>query len=301
MKKNHLDGLSIILLVILCVSWGLQNVAIKLTAADISPVMQSGLRSVGASLLVVLLIILRRKPLFEADGTLWWGIAAGVLFGAEFLLVYWGLEFTNASRAVIFLYMSPFIVAIGSQIFIPNEKLNKLQYIGLTSAFLGIVIAFGESFTLPSDTMLIGDAMLILAAVLWGATTVLIKASPLSQITPSKTLLYQLVVSAPMLLVGSWMLNEPGIVQISEAAIISLLYQTVWIATVTYLVWFWLVRHYPAPKLTSFHFLTPLFGVLAGVVILDEPLTPALSIAAVFVAIGIYLVNKPPKKEKEIG
>jgi len=102
-----------------------------------------------------------------------------------------------------------------------------------------------------------------------------------------------------MLLVGSWLLNEPGIVQVSKTAVLSLLYQTIWIATVTYLVWFWLVHHYPAPKLTSFHFLTPLFGVLAGVAILDEPLTPALSVAAVFVAIGTYLVNRPPKKDRE--
>jgi len=195
--------------------------------------------------------------------------------------------------------MFPFIVAIGSQIFIPNEKLNKPQYIGLTSAFLGVVIAFGESFTLPSETMLTGDTMLIFGAIMWGATTVLIKAGPLVRISPSKILLYQLIVSAPLLLVGSWLLNEPGIVQVSETAVLSLLYQVVWIATVTYLVWFWLVHHYPAPELTSFHYITPLFGVLAGVIIFDEPLTPAFSVAAVFVATGIYLVNRPPKKDRE--
>jgi len=290
--KSHLDGLSIILLAVLCASWGLQQVAIKASVADVSPVMQSAIRSIGACFLVGLWLILRGKPIWEKDGTLWWGIAAGLLFTAEFILVYWGLEFTNASRAIIFLYMSPFVVAVGSQFFVPDERLNRLQYIGLACSFFGIMVAFGESFTLPSNDMLIGDSMLIVAAILWGATTIVIKAGPLTQISSTKTLLYQLGVSALIMPLASWALGEPGIVRLSSTAISSLLYQTVWIGTFTFIAWFWLIRHYPAPKLASFSFLTPFFGVLAGALILNEPLTPALLIAMVMVATGIYLVNK---------
>lgn len=291
-RKYHLDGLAIVALLILCVSWGGQQVAIKLTAADISPVMQSAIRSIGATILVGLWVVLRGKSLIERDGTLWWGVAAGLLFAFEFLLIYWGLEFTHASRAVIFLYLSPFVVAIGTQIFIPGERLDTIQFLGLGLAFLGIIIAFGESFTFPSSQMLIGDSMLIGAAILWGATTVVIKAGPLAQISPSRTLLYQLSVSAIILPLGSLALDEPGIVKVSSLAVASLLYQTVWIASVTYLAWFWLIRHYPAPKLASFSFLTPLFGVLAGWLILGEPLTALLLVALVLVAAGVYLVNR---------
>jgi len=291
-RKNHLDGLAIAALLILCVSWGGQQVAIKLTAADISPVLQSGIRSIGATILVGLWIVLRGKSLFERDGTLWWGIAAGLLFAFEFMLIYWGLEFTHASRAVIFLYLSPFVVAIGTQVFVPGERLGAIQFLGLGFAFLGIVVAFGESFTFPSRQMLIGDSMLVAAAILWGATTVVIKAGPLAQISPGRTLLYQLSVSAVVLPFGSLALNEPGIVDVSLLAVASLLYQTVWIASITYLAWFWLIRHYPAPKLASFTFLTPLFGVMAGWLILDEPLTAALLVAMFFVAAGVYLVNR---------
>jgi len=253
----------------------------------------------GATILVGLWVILRGKPLIERDGTLWWGMAVGLLFAFEFMLIYWGLQFTNASRAVIFLYMSPFVVAIGTHLFVPAEKFSVTQSLGLGLAFLGVIVAFGESFTLPSRQMLIGDCMLVVAAVLWGATTVVIKAGPLSKISPARTLLYQLTVAAIVSPLGSYALNEPGIVKLSSLTIASLVYQTVWIASITYLAWFWLIRHYPASKLASFTFLTPLFGVMAGWLILDEPLTTALLVAMLFVAAGVYLVNRKTPNPQE--
>ena len=138
-------------------------------------------------------------------------------------------------------------------------------------------------------------AIKIIAAVFWGATTVVIKAGPLANIPASKTLLYQLVVSAVLLPLGSLALGEPGIVRLSPLALGSLAYQTIWVASVTYLTWFWLIRHYPGPKLASFTFVTPTFGVLAGWLVLDEPITAALLIAMTFVAGGVYLVNRPAR------
>jgi drug/metabolite transporter (DMT)-like permease len=160
------------------------------------------------------------------------------------------------------------------------------------------VIAFGESLTLPSRQMLLGDFMLLLGGIFWGATTVVIKAGPLATVAASKTLIYQLAISAALLPIGSWMLGEPGIVKLNSFSIASLVYQGVWIAGITYLAWFWLIRHYPAPKLASFTFLTPIFGVLAGWLILGEPLTPQLLIAMTFVAAGVYLVNRQGKSKR---
>ena len=294
-SKQHLDGIAVATLLVLCLSWGAQQVAIKLIAADVSPVMQAALRSIGATVLVGLWALSRDERLFDADGTLWWGIAAGLLFAFEFLLIYWGLEFTHASRAVIFIYLAPFVVAIGTHYFVPGEKLGTAQFLGLGVAFLGIMIAFGESLTFASTQFLIGDSMLTCAAILWGATTVVIKAGPLARVAPSKTLIYQLGVSAAVLPVGSFLLSEPGIVAVSNKAIASLTFQTVWIASITYLAWFWLIRHYPGPKLASFTFLTPLFGVLAGWLILNEPVTVALLMALSMVALGVYLVNRSPR------
>ncbi len=295
-RKTHLDSLAILALIVLCASWGGQQVAIKLALPHVSPVTQAAIRSIGSTLLVLLWMKARQQPILARDGTFWWGLAAGLLFAIEFLFIYWALEFTHASRAAIFIYLSPFVVAVGSRWFAPGEKLQPAQFAGLVLAFIGILTAFGESLALPSRRMLIGDSMLILAAIFWGATTLVIKAGPLSEAPAAKTLLYQLAVSAIVLTLGSWLLGEPGVIDLSPLAIGSLLYQTLWIASITYLAWFWLIRQYPAPKLASFTFLTPVFGVFAGWSILAEPMTRGLLLGMSLVATGIYFVNRRGKR-----
>ena len=294
MKPNNsvLDFKGITLLIILCASWGFNQVAIKVAISSVPPVLQAGIRSIGATILVLIWMNLRRVPVLAKDNTLWWGIAAGLLFSAEFILIYWGLDFTNASRAVIFLNTSPFVVALGAQLFIPGEKLKKIQVLGLCLAFVGIIVAFNESLNLPTRQMLIGDIMLTLAAVFWGATTVVIKASPLALISPSKTLLYQLGVSALVLPVVSVVFGEPGVVNMTPLIMASLFYQIVWIAFITYIAWFWLISNYAVSRLASFTFLTPFFGVIAGALFLHEQITLYLFCALVLVGTGIYLVNR---------
>ena len=292
-QKNRIDSTAMAILVVLCASWGLQQVAIKVANQGVPPILQAGIRSVGATILLWVWMTVRRQRILEKDGTLWWGIAAGLLFTAEFVLIYWGLEFTIASRAVIFINIAPFVVALGAQLFIPGERLRMIQVAGLCCAFSGIVVAFSESASYATSRILIGDGMLAAAAVFWGATTVLIKASPLSGINPGKTLLYQLAVSAAVLPLGALAKGESGIARITPVIAASLAYQTIWVAFITFLAWFWLVRNYPASRLVSFNFLTPIFGVLAGGVLLNEPVTSKLLLTLALVGAGIYLVNRP--------
>ncbi|MFH1974379.1 MAG: DMT family transporter [Pseudomonadota bacterium] len=292
-KSRVLDLKAMVLLTVLCASWGLQQVTIKIANQGVSPILQSGIRSIGAAILVWIWMKAHREPLFKKDGTLWWGIGAGLLFSGEFILIYWGLVFTNASRAVIFLYMSPFVVALGSILFIPGEHLRKFQILGLCCAFTGIVIAFKESLSFPTYKMLIGDGMLAIAAVLWGAVTVMVKAGPLARIAHSKTLLYQLGVSAAVLPAASMAMDERGVVLMTPLIAFCLAYQTVWVAFITYLVWFWLIRHYYVSRIASFTFLTPIFGVLAGGLLLNETISNSLLLALVLVGTGIYFVNRP--------
>jgi drug/metabolite transporter (DMT)-like permease len=291
-RKQSLDIVAMAILVVLCASWGVQQVAIKVTNPAVPPLLQSGIRSAGSAVLLWLWMALRRQPLLERDGTLGWGIAAGLLFAGEFLMIYWGLEFTNASRAVVFLYIAPFVVAVGAQLFVPGERLRAIQVIGLCCAFAGILVAFSESQSLPDPRMLIGDGMLAAAAVMWGATTVMIRACPLARIPAAKTLLYQLLVSAVVLPLGSLLKGEGGVAGMTPLIMGSLAYQMIWVAFITYLAWFWLLRRYPPSRLASFTFLTPLFGVMAGGFLLEEAITSMLMLALILVGGGIYLVNR---------
>lgn len=291
------------ILLVLCASWGIQQVSIKVANAGISPILQAGLRSVGATVLLALWMMIRGEKIFQRDGTLWWGLAVGVGFALEFMLFYWSLDYTHAARAVVFIYTMPFYTAVGAYFFIPSESLKPVQIAGLCLAFTGIVAVFGESLSLPSYRMLIGDLMALGAALFWGMCTVMVKASRLSYIDPGKTLLYQLAVSALLLPFFSAAAGETGIGQVTPLIIACILYQIVWVAFITYLAWFWLIRNYPASRLAAFLFFTPLFGVAAGAVFLNEPITPPLLLALLLVGFGIYLVNRPnppPKNSNPI-
>ena len=278
---------------VLCALWGGNQVVIKLTNAGISPVLQAGLRSAGAALLVWAWSARRGVRLFQSDGTLAPGLLAGALFAAEFALLYWALEFTAASRAVIFLYTAPFVVALGGQWFVPGERLSALQAAGLVAAFAGVVAAFADRLAVPAKHELIGDAMALAAGILWGATTVVVKASRLVRVSANKTLFYQLAVSAAALPPVSLALGERGVFDPTALVLGLLLFQTAVVAFASYLAWFWLVKHYPAGRLAAFTFLTPPFGVLAGGALLGERVTLLHGLALALVAGGIYLVNRP--------
>ena len=291
---DRLDLVAMLLMLALCALWGTNQVSVKVVNAGISPVFQAGLRSAGATVLLWIWSRQRGVALFQRDGTFWIGALTAVLFAGEFTLLYYSLEYTNASRVALFVYFSPFVVALGGHLAIPGERLRAIHVLGLAAAFAGIAVAFAEALRLPTNRELIGDAMALAAAVFWGATTVVIKASRLARVTPHKVLFYQLAGSAVLLLLLSPMIGERGIFAATPLVLGVFLYQTVVIAGISYLAWFWLIGRYPAFKLSAFSFLTPLFGVLAGGLMLGEPITPALTTALALVGVGIYFVNRSP-------
>ncbi len=274
-----------------CFLWGFQQITIKIANAGISPILQAGIRSIIATIALGIWMLARRIRPFQNDGTLFPGIIAGLLFAFEFVFLYWGLNYTSASRAVIFIYIAPFVVALGIHCLVPNEKLNRPQVVGMLLAFTGIVIAFGEGFSVLSGQEWIGDLMCILAALLWGLTTVLVRVTKLSSIAPSRTLYYQLVVSAVLLPPMSLLMGETGITLITPMIFASLIFQGLIIAFASYLTWFWLIANYPVTQLSAYAFLTPLFGVLCGMIFLAEPFSWGIFIALSLVTSGIYLVN----------
>jgi drug/metabolite transporter (DMT)-like permease len=216
-----------------------------------------------------------------------------VLFGLEFLLIYRGLVWTSASRAALFLYTAPFFVVLGARWFLPGDRFDRWQWAGLFLSFAGIIVAFGVPTPGGDPRELIGDVMLVLAAAAWAATTVVIKATSLARVAFEKTLLYQLMVSAPMLAICAQLFGERVTGTPSPVAIGSLVYQTFWVSAVTYLAWFALIQRYSASRLSAWTFLTPLFGVAAGHLVLGDPLTPAFAAAVALVVGGLVLVNRP--------
>jgi drug/metabolite transporter (DMT)-like permease len=296
MHKTELDRLAIGMMVLFCTIWGLQQVAIKLAITGISPVWQAGLRSIGATMIVLLWCWLRGVRLIERDGTLLPGVLAGLLFAIEFALIFIGLQYTSAARGVIFLYTAPFFVALGAIWLLPQERMRPAQWAGMALAFAGVLILFGNSLLESAGSAWIGDLAILLGAVFWAATTLTVKVTRLARSSAEKTLLYQLGVSAIVLPLLSIALGEPGVFAPGVLVWASLLFQTVIVAGVSYLGWFWLVRHYPATRLSTFSFLTPVMGVLAGGLILGEELSRAVFVALALVGTGIAVANWPRRR-----
>jgi drug/metabolite transporter (DMT)-like permease len=293
-RHDHLDLTAILVMIACCTCWGLNQVTIKVANVGISPLMQAGLRGAGAGLLVLLWSTARGIRVFERDGSLGVGSLLGLVFAVEFMMLYWGVTFTTASRAIIFVYLAPFVVAIGAHLWIPGERLGFSQVAGLIAAFAGMLVAFGDALRLPSLTQLMGDLLVVGSAILWGVTTIMVKTTRLARIPPSKSLLYQLAGSA-LLLPLSPLVGESGITKPDLAVIAALAYSTIGVAFVSYLAWYWLIVNYPATKLSGFSFLAPMIGVIAGGLLLGEPLSAALWAALALVALGIYLINRRPR------
>ncbi len=260
-------------MLVLCLSWGFNQVAAKIAIHDIPPMIQAAIRSFGAALIVAAWCKARGIRLLSRDGTLLAGLAAGAMFSVEFILIYRGLLYTTASRAVLFIYTAPFFVVLGARWFLPADRFHWSQWTGLALSFAGIALAFGLPTPAADPRQLIGDLMMLGGAIGWAATTLVIKASSLNRVSAEKVMLYQLVVSAPVLALCALAFGEHMNAMPSAVALGALAYQIVWVVSVTFVVWFALVARYSANRLSAFTFLTPLFGVAAGHLVLGEPLT----------------------------
>jgi drug/metabolite transporter (DMT)-like permease len=290
-SKEYLDLKAIVAIVILTLLWGFNYTAVKFANEGISPVFACAVRSVIASICGVIYCLWKRERLFHTNIMLFHGFMVGLLFGLEFACIYFGLLYTDAARSVIFVYLSPFVVAIGAHFFLKGDRLTSLKILGLVLAFMGVVVVFYGRPHTAKPTMLIGDILEITAAVLWGTTTLYIKRFMAEKIHPINTFLYQLVFSIPILFIVSLILEPQWVTKIDFAIVINLFYQSVIVAFMSFFVWFNLIHSYAVSRLAAFTFLTPLFGVLFGTLFLSEEFTTSLMIGLPLVSLGIFFVN----------
>ncbi|MDI9336567.1 MAG: DMT family transporter [Gammaproteobacteria bacterium] len=293
-RKSHLDTLAIFILLVLTLFWGWQQVLVKATISldNIPPITLVAIRMIIASLALIAWCKWRKIPLILWDGNGKVGVLAGILFALEFVFLYLGLQYTSASSLTIFLYTAPFWVAF--ILHFSHERLRFIQWIGIVAAFLSVVYAFGDEYLkAPHHSKeILGNIFGILAGMLWGLTTVLIRRTQLSNITPHRLLFFQIATSALFLPLVAWLLEEPQNWTLTTFGVGSILIQSIPGAFISYLIWMWMLGKYPATKLSSFVFLTPVFTLIMGSWWLKEVIHVQLLIALLGVGVGIYLVNK---------
>lgn len=288
--KDHVDLKGFLILILLTMLWGCNYPAIKISIIGFSPIFNAFLRSVIASVLGILYCMLIKQPLFHRDIRLFHGFVVGMLFGGEFICIYFGMIYTDATRAVILVNFSPFVVTVGAYLFL-REKLGIGKIAGLLLGLTGAYLVFHGKPRTWNTSMLFGDLLELSAAFFWGATTVYIKKYLAGRVHPIHTFLYQLVFSVPIIFVCACWLETRWILDVNTAAVSALLYSSIIVAFASYLTWFKLIHAYPVSQLAIFTFLSPVFGVASGVVILREQLTAGLILGLLSVSAGIYVTN----------
>jgi len=299
-QRRALDLQGGLLMLVFCLALGLQQVAIKWIAADIAPLAQIAIRSTLAAMLVIGVAYARGVRIADARAVFWPGVAVGVGFAVEFCFVALGLGYTTASHMSVFLYTAPVFAALGLHFLVPGEQLGLRHWIGIAMAFAGIVAAMAPTGASPGGPpvhdLIIGDALGTLAGFGWAATTVVIRTTKLSEERPVLTLSYQLSIAGLLLLPLSFFLGDITSIQVTPAVLASMTFQTLGIAFAILLLWFALLRRYLASRLGVFSFLSPVFGVIFGALLLDDPLTWNFIAGGVAILAGVILVSAPARR-----
>lgn len=288
--RKPLDLRAFLLMLFLCVVWGFQQVAMKAVSHEIAPVLQLSLRFSCAAIVFAALVLRTEGTRAFGDGTLPSGALLGVLFSLEFLLLGSALQHTSATHAVVFLYSAPIFTAVGVQ-FLPEEHMGREQWGGMAIAFGGIAVAFLDNGSRPWIEILKGDFLALLAGAAWGASNVVLRRGRVSRASTAKTVCYQVAISGVLLWVFAATTGQTQITW-SIASCGALIFQTLVISIFSYLIWFWLLRHYLTSRLMLFSLLTPLFGVFFGAAMLGDRLEPQFGAGALLVLGGILLVNR---------
>ncbi|HOP86805.1 MAG TPA: DMT family transporter [Syntrophorhabdaceae bacterium] len=295
MPKDHIDTRGFVIILILTILWGLNYSAIKFSNTGLSPVFTTFIRSLVASFFGIMYCLLIKQPVLHRGIILFHGFVTGMLFGLEFVFFYLAVLYTGAARTAVLVYLSPFVVAIGAHMFL-KEKLNLIKILGLICAFIGVYLVFSGKPAYYSSSMFIGDIFAIVASFLWAATTLYIKKYLAQKVHPINTFIYQLLFSVPILFICAWVIEKKWILNLTVEVALSLIFQSIVVAFFSYLAWFRLIHEYPVAKLSAFTFLTPVFGVIFGVLLSKEEITLGLIGGLILVSVGIYFTNMQSEK-----
>ena len=274
---------------------GLNQVLIKMVNAGLQPVFQAGLRSACAIIPILLFALITRKKLSVTDGTLKMGLLCGVMFSFEFLVLFIALDLTSVARVSVLFYTMPVWFTVAAHFLLPNEAMTTRRMIGLVLAVSGVAIAMLDKQ--GGTASLAGDLLALAASLCWTVIALLVRGSALNKAEPEMQLLYQLSVSALILLPVSLLFGDLVREMTTQLALV-FAFQVLVVLAFGFSLWFWLLSIYPAAATTSFSFLAPVFGVFFGWWILDEQLTRAIVAALVLVCSGIVLITYKPKQQK---
>ncbi len=293
-RKEHIDAFGAGALIAFSALFGLNQVVIKVVNAGLQPVFSAGLRSLGAMVLIFLWLRLTRTKLEVQREVLPWGVLSGVLFSSEFILLFLALDITTVARTSVIFYTMPVWLSLMAHFAIAGERLTLRKCVGLSLAFTGVCIVFLNRND-GGQASLLGDVMAVSGAICWAGLALVARATPFSGVQPAMQMFWQLSVSSVILLGAACFLG-PFIRDFQLIHGFGMAFQIIAIGAFGFLLWFWLLKIYPANSVASFSFLSPVFGVVFGWLLLGEAVGRSLWIALALISLGLVLINRAARR-----
>jgi drug/metabolite transporter (DMT)-like permease len=288
-RRDRIDATGAAALVGFALILGFNQVVIKVSTDGFQPVFLAAIRSVGAGLAIYLWMRLRGIAFVLPREARAGALALGLLFTSEFVFLYLALDRTGVGRASIIFYSMPVFVALAAHVLIPGERLNAMRALGLVLAVAGVAWVMSDRG--GGEASLSGDIMALLAAISWAGIAIVVRVTPLDRVAPEMQLFSQLVISAVLLLALSPLFG-PFVRALAPVHWAALAFQILAVASFGYLFWFFLMKRYPASAVASFSFLSPVFGVVLGWLLLGEAIGAEIVGGLILVALGITLINR---------
>jgi len=293
-QKDRIDAFGAAGLTVFAALLAFNQVVIAVGNEGLQPVFFAALRSIGGAVCIFAWMKARGVAVEIAPGTWHAGLAMGACFAVEFICLFVALDLTTVTRTSIIFYSMPVWLALLGHVLIPGERITRVKGAGLALAFAGVVLAITRRDGTGGEASLVGDLCALAAALGWAGIALLAKASRLRTVRPEVQLLWQLAVSAPLLLLAAPLfgplLRGPELIHWGALA-----FQIVVIVSAGFLFWLWLLSIYPAASVAAFSFLSPVFGVLLGWSLLGEQVGWEIIAALVLVAAGLILINRPAR------
>ena len=288
--KDRIDATGAGWLVGFALLFAVNQVVIRWTNQGLQPVFYAGVRSLVAMVPVALWMVWRGIPLRIAPGTVGAGVLIGLAFSAEFLFLFLALDLTTVVHTSILFYAMPVWLALAGHFLLPGERMTAVRAAGLALAFAGVVWSIAQRGG-GGTASLVGDFCAVLGSMGWAATAFLARGSAMRRVRPEGQLMWMLAVSA-LVMLGLSPLFGPLIRDLVPLHLVALGVQAVVVVAGGYIGWLLILSLYPPAAVASFSFLTPLFGVLLGWLLLDEPVRPGTFGALGLVVAGIMLMNR---------
>ncbi|PRY94916.1 drug/metabolite transporter (DMT)-like permease [Hasllibacter halocynthiae] len=288
--RTRIDGIGAAALAGFSLLLAFNQVVIKLVNEGLQPIFLAGVRSLLAAGVLVAVMALRGAPArFRRE--MWGpGIAIGLVFAFEFVCLFLALDLTTVTRTSVIFYSMPVWMALAAHFLLPGERLTRTRAAGLALAFAGVVVAIlwrGGG----GEASLVGDLLALGAAFGWAGIALIARGTRLREVRPDMQLVWQLAVSAPVLLAASPFFG-PFLREWEPVLWWGVGFQVA-LASGGFLFWLWLLTVYPASGVAAFAFLAPCFGVLLGWGMLGEPIGWPIAGALALVAGGLLLMNLP--------